>query len=160
MPCYLLTVHTYRSWMPDHPRGFVQENRGVRPPNPRLADAYRGEASDEPFVMDGATQRFVIDVVRGVGARRDWRIHAVACEPSHVHILVSWETDATWGAVRAKFKNIIALELSKRHGQEGRHWLSDGGSRKRVKDRRHFDYLVTTYLPKHRGEQWYQGEGA
>ena len=160
MPCYLLTIHTYRSWMPDNPRGFVQEDKGIQPPSPELANAYHDAASDEPFVMDDLTQRFVIDVVRDIGGRRDWRIHAVACEPSHIHILVSWETGMRWGPVRAKFKNIIALELSKRHGRKGRHWLSDGGSRKRVKDRRHFDYLVTTYLPKHRGQQWYEGRDA
>jgi REP element-mobilizing transposase RayT len=143
--------------MPDNPRGFVQEGEGIQPPNPELAGAYRDAASDQPYLMDQAAQRFVIDVVRDIGARRDWRIHAVACEPSHIHILVSWESDTTWSVLRAKFKNIIALELSKHYNQMGRHWVSDGGSRKQVKDRRHFDYLMTTYLPKHGGEQWYEG---
>lgn len=154
MPCYLFTFHTYRSWMPDHPRGFVQKGKGIQPTNPELSASYRNAASNEPFEFDKPTQRFVIDVVRDMGIRHGWRIHFVACEPTHVHILASWGSQENWPRVRARIKNIVSLELSKRSGQLGRKWLSRGGSRKRVKDRKHFDYLATVYLPRHRGETW------
>ena len=42
---------------------------------------------------------------------------------------------------------------------ERREWFVEGGSRKRVKDRAHFDYLVTTYLPRHRGWKWSSEKG-
>jgi len=156
MPCYLITIHTYRSWMPDHRRGFIQEDKGIQPPNPALAQAYHWASSDPPYLMDELDQRFVIGVVRDVCAGRGWDIHAIACESTHVHILLSWSTDESWLAVRSKTKNIISLELGKYHGLRGRKWLSKGGSRKRVKDQKHYDYLVHVYLPKHRGAQWYE----
>jgi len=37
---------------------------------------------------------------------------------------------------------------------ERRKWFSGGASRKRVRDRDHFDYLMTDYLPSHRGAFW------
>ncbi len=157
MPCYLFTLHTYRSWMPDNLRGFVKKSEGVQPTNPALAESYRDAASDEPYEFDDLTQRFVVEVVRGIGARHRWRVHAIACEPTHIHLLVSWESGEAWSSVRGKFKNIISLELSKRHEQLGRRWLSTGASRKRVKDRTHFDYLMKTYLPRHGGACWCEG---
>ncbi len=156
MPCYLFTLHTYGSWLPDNRRGFVKKGEGVQLPNPALAASYRNAASDGPYELDDPTQRFVVEVVCDIGVRHGWRIHAIACEPTHVHILVSWGSDEAWSYVRGKFKNIISLELSKRHGREGRRWLSKGASRKRVKDRGHFDYLVKTYLPRHHGACWFE----
>jgi hypothetical protein len=37
--------------------------------------------------------------------------------------------------------------------------LSENGSRKHVKDREHFDYLVNVYLPKHTGWKWSESLG-
>jgi len=129
----------------------------VQPTNPALGESYRDAASDEPYEFDDLTQRFVIEVVRGVGVRHGWRVHAIVCEPTHLHLLVSWGSGEAWSTVRGKFKNIISLELSKRYDQKGRHWLSTGASRKRVKDRTHFDYLMKTYLPRHGGVCWCGG---
>lgn len=37
--------------------------------------------------------------------------------------------------------------------------LSRGGSRKRVRDKCHFDYLMQTYLAKHKGVKWFEDRG-
>jgi hypothetical protein len=36
--------------------------------------------------------------------------------------------------------------------------FSEGASRRHVKDRDHFEFLVKTYLPKHRGVAWFEDE--
>lgn len=89
MSVYLFTLHTYRSWMPDNRRGFIQEGEGIQPPSPALAAAYRDAASDEPYVMSRADQRYLINVICDACERRAWRTHAAVCEPTHLHVLVS-----------------------------------------------------------------------
>ena len=63
-----------------------------------------------------------------------------------------------WEAVRDKLKNILSLFLGRATGQIGKSWFVKLGSRKHVKDRQHFDYLVTTYLPGQRGLFWKEGD--
>ena len=63
VPVYLFTYHAYRSWMPDHKRGFTKEGGGYQAPNAALANAYHNAAASPPFEFDPATQRFLIEVV-------------------------------------------------------------------------------------------------
>jgi hypothetical protein len=91
-------------------------------------------------------------------AIRDWRLHRVAGEPSHVHVLVSWSEYVSWQKVRDKLKNLMSLQLGRQFSAPGRRWFSGGASRKRVRDRRHFEYLMNQYLPRHRGLNWKEGE--
>lgn len=155
MPVYFFTYHAYGSWMPDHPRGYAQEGEGYQPTNDELADAYRDAQKFEAVEFDAETERFLIEVVMDVCTRRAWCLHGAATEPSHLHALVSWRDGKRWRDVRGKIKNILSLELSKRFGTKGRPWFVVGASRKRVKERAHFDYLMVTYIPKkHRGWRW------
>jgi len=58
---------------------------------------------------------------------------------------------------RGKMKNLLSLFLGRSTGITGRKWFAEGGSNKRVKDRKHFDHLIETYLPKQRGLFWKEG---
>ena len=159
MPVYLFTYHAYRSWMPDRPEGFVQEGQGVEAPNPRLAESYTEAAGHLPFQFEPATQRFLIVSAIDVCRHRDWRLHGGATEPTHLHLLLSWRDHARWQDLRGKIRNILSLELSKREGVKGRPWFSKGASRKKVRNREHFDYLMREYLPKHNGVKWFEDRG-
>jgi REP element-mobilizing transposase RayT len=159
MPAYLFTYHAYRSWMPDRVERFVQRGKGLQPANELLAKSYVELAMHPPFVFDAEIQRFLIETVLDVCERRGWRLHGVATDPSHLHVLASWNGDTPWKAVRGKIRKIISLERSKRHEQPGRKWLSTDSSRKKVKDRNHFDHLMQTYLPNHRGLKWFEHRG-
>jgi REP element-mobilizing transposase RayT len=159
MPVYLFTYHTYRSWTPDNPRGFVQEDRGVQPPNEALACYYSQAAKFPSFLSDRATERLLIEICLDACQRRNWELHAAATEPTHIHVLVSWKTNLRWQDVRGKLRNLMSLELSKHFDQKGRPWLSTGASRKRVRDRRHFDHLMQVYLLKHGGLKWFENHG-
>jgi REP element-mobilizing transposase RayT len=158
MPAYLFTLHSYRSWNADHPRGFVQAGCGIQPPNTALARYYDRQATHEPVLFGDQHQQTILWIVWDACQNRTWRLHAVAFEPSHVHILVSWSSAHTWQTVRRKLKNLIGWSLSKAFHQSGQRWLVRGGSRKRIRDRRHFDHLVSTYLPRHGGMFWKEGD--
>ncbi|MGH7214809.1 MAG: hypothetical protein ACREIT_08595 [Tepidisphaeraceae bacterium] len=159
MPVYFFTYHAYRSWMPDHKRGFVQKGKRYQPPNPSLANAYNNAASFPPFEFDHHIQRFIIEVVHDVCQRRAWRHHGSGTEPTHLHSLVSWRDATRWQDVCGKIRNIISLQLSKRFNHKGRRWLVEDSSRRRVKDQEHFDYLVEKYIPKHGGWRWIEERG-
>jgi REP element-mobilizing transposase RayT len=159
MPVYLFTYHAYRSWMPDRPEGFVREGQGIQTPDPRLAKSYAEAAGHPPFRFAPDTQQLLIATAIEVCQRRKWRLHAVATEPTHLHLLLSWRGQARWQDVRGRIRNILSLELSKRQGIKGRPWFSQGASRKRVRNREHFDYLVRRYLPTHSGIKWFEDHG-
>ena len=155
---YHFTYHAYGSWMPDREEGFVQKQRGIQPPNEKLARAYRSVARFPQYSFDTPTQEFLIDVVRDVCMRRAWRLHGIGTDPSHIHVLVSWGSDLAWELVRGKIKNIMSTELSRRAGTKGQPWFAEGASRKRVQDDAQFHWLMKHYLPGHQGVCWFEKE--
>lgn len=92
MPCYLFTFHAYRSWNADNPRGFVQERGKIEPPNLKLARFYDAQAVQPPVRFGPLHQRVMIWINHDACARCNWRLHALATETTHVHILVSWRS--------------------------------------------------------------------
>ena len=157
MPAYLFTFHAYRSWNADNPRGFVQRGKGIQPPNHNLARAYDAVAVAAPMIFRREHQRILIWVGSDVCARRGWRLHFTATEPTHVHYLVSWRGSEPWDQVSTRIKNIASLMLGRKL-QHKRRWFSKSGSRKRVRDREHLLYLTNEYLPRHSGLKWREGD--
>jgi REP element-mobilizing transposase RayT len=102
-------------------------------------------------------QRLLIDEVHVACRCQIYRCHFVATEPTHIHVLVSWPDDRPWERARTGLKTSLTRRLN-RHAQR-RSWFCEGASRKRLKDRGHFDYLVGEYLPSHGGWKWQEGEG-
>jgi REP element-mobilizing transposase RayT len=159
MPVYNFTYHSYRSWNANHPRGFVQTGRGIQPPNERLAKYYDRVARSEPTLFGCRHQALMTWIVWDTCARRNWRLHAVAFEPTHVHFLVSWQSGEDWRQVRGKLKNLMSWALSQAYEAPGHRWFVRKASRKRVRDHAHFEYLITRYFPRHRGRCWTEGDG-
>ena len=158
MAVYLFTFHAYRSWNADNPHGFVQQYRGVQAPNDKLARFYDEHAQQPPVLFDPFQQRVLIWITFDACARRGWRLHYVATDRTHVHILLSWRSYESWKPISTRLKNLASFALGQKLQQPGHKWLSRHGSRKRVRDRQHFDYLISQYLPKHRGLKWREGE--
>lgn len=156
MPVFLLTIHAYRSWSADHPCGYVRRGIGILPPDADQAKAYAERATEVPALFGVLEQAAVASIVADACERRGWRLHALAVEPTHVHVLLSWTDETRSSVVVGKLKNLICRELNLGLATK-RKWLSRGASRKRAKDRRHFDHLVEEYLPKHRGLFWKEG---
>lgn len=157
MPVYLFTFHAYRSWMPDHKRGFVRRKEGVLPPNRAVSNIYKQQALADEVGFDERLQRSVIDELKCSCTKQTWQLHFVSTDITHVHALVSWRSNQTWMQVRTSLKSSLSRNLNREHGK--RPWFSEGASRKQVRDEKHFNHLVKTYLPKHTGLKWQEKRG-
>ncbi len=158
MPCYLFTYHTYGSWLPDKQQGFVVRDQGIQPTDVALADHYRVRMTESEVTFLENHQQTAIDAVLEAARHIGCRVHSVATDATHIHLLTSWSDLKSCKQKRNSFKKKLTIELKARH--EERTWLSDGASRKRVKDRVHFDHLMNRYLPRHRGWKWDERRGA
>lgn len=154
MPVYFITIHAYRSWNADHPRGFIQRGQtGIKKQNRAIA-AHRDQvASQEPVRFSSQDQQVIISAGIDIASRRGWRLHGIAATPTHYHLLVSMPDDSEAPIVMATFKRLIGLALSRFSGEIGRRWHSRGGEPPgRVRDREHFEHLMNRYLCKHADE--------
>ncbi len=155
MPCYLFTYHGYGTWMPDRPQGYVHRTNGLQPRNQAMAEKYRQRQREPVVAFTPQMQALLVETARAAGGFIAATVHAVATDPTHVHVLVSWRDEGrTWKSARASIRSAMSRKLNETY--ERRTWFADTPSRKQVKDRAHFDHLVTTYLPKHRGVVWFE----
>ncbi|BBO36513.1 hypothetical protein [Lacipirellula parvula] len=156
MPCYLFTWHAYGTWMPDRPQGYVKKRQGVLPPDPEQARRYRARQKEPTASFASTEQRLIIDESLIAAEKRRFRLHGVATEPTHLHLLLSWRDERTFELLRRGVRESISRRLNAhlRH-----RWLEQGGSRKQVREQSHFNYLMATYLPKHHGWKWREGLG-
>jgi len=86
-----------------------------------------------------------------------FRLHAVATEPSHLHALMSWPDDRSPARINDSMKKSLTICLKKNIAE--RIWFSKGGNERHVKDLKHFEYLMTEYLPSHSGWKWDERRG-
>ena len=154
MPCYLFTYHGHGTWMPDNPKGYVHRTRGLQPADAGMAERYRSQQREPAVYFDDDMQHVMVDTACDAGGHIDVVVHAVATEPTHAHVLVSWSHDRPWKSVRAAIRSALSRRLNETCSK--RTWFSDSPSRKRVRDHGHFDYLMLEYLPKHSGVKWFR----
>ncbi len=155
VPVYLLTFHAYRSWRPDHPKGYVRQGEGILPPDTEMATQYDRNATRPQVTFDNNLQEILVEGTRDICERRDWRLHYVATEPTHMHALISWtDGELDWKFVHDTLKRLLGMMLAQQTQTKGRKWFVRKGSRKRVRDQAHYEYLMNEYLPKHRGRRW------
>ena len=158
MPCYLFTYHAYGSWMPDRAAGYVRRKEGVLVADCKLAKCYRKNLKGDVVEFDERAQRTLISATREAFSFQSLRGHAMATDPTHVHILVSWNDERVWKLIRRRVRTSLTMQLNR--AVEKRTWFAKQPSRKRVKDREHLNYLMKTYLPRHRGWKWDEHRGA
>lgn len=160
MPVALFSYHSYGSWLPNRKQGYVERHKGIQEPNGKLATIQRRLLKHEPFLFDGEVQRILIERFITICREEDYRAHAAATEPSHIHVLVGWrDFKMPQKKVGARIKNLLSLHLSRKSGKMGYDWFSRGQSREQVTSRSHFEHLVNVYLPKHRGVFWSEQTG-
>ncbi len=157
MPCYLFTWHAYGTWMPDRPQGYVRRGEGILPCNVVEAQRYRARQKEQPAAFDEATQKLLIEEATITAQFRRFRLHGVATELTHAHLLVSWHDERSFAQVRRGLRESLTRRLNADANR--RRWIVRGGSRRRVLDRKHFDHLMNSYLPKHSGWKWREDRG-
>lgn len=117
-----------------------------------LAEAYRNRMTQDAVTLTNRQQQWIADEPQTAAPHRDWRLHAAAIVPTHVHVLVTWRSDRPQAEVSAAIRQSLTRRLNREVGK--RTWFGRSGSRKRITDRKHFDHLVGTYLPGHPGVFW------
>lgn len=152
MPVYLFTFHAYGTWMPDRARGYVRPKRGILAADPAMAARYRSRAKHPPAAFGAPQQQLMIETLLEAAKHLGCDLRAVATDATHLHVLVSWGGARMWQQNRTSLKRALTIALKREYG--GRAWLTENASRKRVKDREHYDYLTGAYLPSHRGCKW------
>ena len=156
MAVYMFTFHAYRSWMPDRAQGYVRKGE-VLPTNEEEAQRYARRARNPQITFDRTIQETLVKNARIVCDENKWRLHQARATPTHMHVLVSWQGFFEWKEISNKLKRRLGSGLSKALGRKGP-WFSRGSSRKQVRDRGHFDYLMNEYLPKHGCTFWREDE--
>jgi hypothetical protein len=158
MPCYHFTFHGYGTWMPDEDDGYVRRGEVRLPQDTRMARRYRSRMNDDEVLFDESQQQILTEEVHVAAKYQNIRAHFVATEPTHIHVLVSWhDEERPFEKTRGSIRQSLSRRLGKEFGQ--RQWLSEGGSRRRVMNQDHYDYLVCTYLPDHSGWKWSEEKG-
>ena len=157
MPCYLFTYHAYGSWLPNRQRGYVKRGQGVLESDKRMHRLYSDAMTEFPVEFDEKFQRWAIAAALESEPLQRFELHFVATDATHVHVLVAWRDDREPSKVRSLIKG--SLSRTANQGFHRRTWYAEGGSRKQVLTRAHFDYLIGRYLPKHTGWKWNRERG-
>jgi REP element-mobilizing transposase RayT len=157
MPCYLFTYHAYGTWYPDRQQGYVRRGQGILPSDPKAGHTYRERAAHDTILLDEIHQQAIIARLIEAVSFIHCRLHAVATDSTHIHVLLSWRGDRTWQQNRISLKKSMTLMLKRQFAN--RPWFSENASRKRVENQEHFDHLMNTYLPKHNGWKWREDAG-
>jgi REP element-mobilizing transposase RayT len=160
----MFSYHAYLSWLPDRARGYVRRDEGVLPRDLDMADLYARNAKHDGVCLDEPLQRALIEEAMTACSKQGYRLHGAATDPSHVHLVVSWKSTKSWMQVRSGIKSSLSRRLNTERKSRAAQSdvgpsLSRGASRRHVCNRDHFDYLLTEYLPDHRGLQWYEDRG-
>ncbi len=141
---FFLTWTTYGSWLPGDARGWSDKHGAVRAPSPRLASLAASQLSGKVFTLTPRQQQLVVDTVRRHCSLRHWTLHAIACRPQHVHVVV-----AACGqdpvAISRELKGWTARALGGGVPSQSRVWTR-GCSRRWVYDERGLDAVVTYVL--------------
>ena len=158
MPVYHFTEHAYRSWSPDHPRGYTKKGFGYQSPDKDVADAYDNAAAQDAVRFDEKIQREILALVHQICDEEGWRLEGAGFDPTHAHLAISWVGYVPWEEVQRRLKNLLTLKLNRIHGAPGKRWFTRRrGAPRRVRNRQHLDCLLDTYFPDHPGIFWRRG---
>lgn len=91
MPAYHLVFHSFGSWLPDHPEGYVERKTSTRHPrNPNLGRSYKAAMTNDVIFFDTTQQALLLRTCCESLPKYDLGVHAVAVVDSHIHLVVSW----------------------------------------------------------------------
>ena len=111
-----------------------------------------------PVRFDEVTQRQILALTYQICEEEGWRLEGAAFDPTHAHLAISWRGCVPWEEVHRRLKNLLTLKLNRRHHSPGKRWFTRRhGAPRRVRTRKHLDYLLNTYFPDHRGIFWRRG---
>ena len=83
---YNFTWHAHGTWNPDNPRGYVERDKGILPPDPETADMPRRIERHPVVLFDNEMCNVLITGAADICTHRGWKLHAGATDPTHVHL--------------------------------------------------------------------------
>jgi hypothetical protein len=113
MPVYHFTEHAYRSWRPDHPRGYTKKGFGYLPSDPDAADEYDNAAAQDPALFDDEIQREILALTYQICEEEGWRLEGAVFDPTHTHLAISWMRYIPWEEVQRRLKNLLTFKLNR-----------------------------------------------
>lgn len=91
---YLITFHTYGTWLHSDERGSIRRNRKAEkesqfiPINTPLMETLQSEMKSRPFLLDSEQRKVVDAAIREVCEFRKHRLHAVNVRTNHCHSVI------------------------------------------------------------------------
>ena len=111
MAVYLFTFHAYRSWLPNHRRGYVRRHQGILPTDATMSDIYVRRARFDAVRFTPAMAQVIIERAQQACTQYDWRCHCITVVWSHVHVLMSWRGFRAFESVRAMLRRELTRSL-------------------------------------------------
>ncbi|SRR5216683_7788247 len=131
---YFITFTTYGTWLHGRDPGSVdlQHNTPGTPVlSPDAAQERRCRAAmrQEPYVLDAARRRVVLQTIREVAAHRKWTLWAVHVRSNHVHVVIT--ADCKPEKVMSDLKAWASRRLREQFGEEAvrDRWTEHGSTR-------------------------------
>ncbi len=140
--------------MPDRKQGYVQQGKGILKTDEQMAQSYRLRQTQDVVTFNQSVQQCMIDALQENLSHSHYRLHAIATDSSHIHILISWQDQRSTAMLKSTVKQALTRHLNQ--SVQKQQWFSRKGSQKRVKDKQHFEYLMNIYFPRHKGLSWYE----
>jgi len=152
---WLLTNHTYGTWLPGNPRGSVTSVRDRRPGDPLAAGRIEHDVpgqpvedeipglmrsaiermSGPPIYLDVEKAELVLKQFQETAAHRGWDLRAVSIMAAHFHLVVLVPGDPPGRKVLADFKAYGTRALNRRYGRPpSETWWTDKGSKRKLPD--------------------------
>jgi len=157
MPVYHFTFHTYGSWLPDKPKGYVIRGKGIQKQDLDEADNYRKKMTDSTVLLSEPHFEILKQSFTELTTAQRLRLHGYAMDPTHVHLLLSWHDPRRVLPVRTQIKRSLTMRLKILDFKRSKWWARDA-SQKRVRDQSHFDYLIYDYFPSHHQKYWRENQ--
>ncbi len=131
---YLITFHTYATWLHGTDRGSVdrEHNTPGTPflePDPRREDTEAQRLKHPPITLDDEQRAVVEAAINEVAGHRGWTIHALNVRTNHVHVVVS--ADVPPERVMADFKAYATRRMVERGvlAESTKPWSRHGSTR-------------------------------
>ena len=132
---YLLTWHTYGTWLHGDERGSMDREHNVPHtptlgPNRRRANWEARRLKSPPLELDDMCRSIVTDAITDHCRQRNWDLLAIAVQSNHVHVVVG-SADIDPEGMMTEFKAWATrrLRLSARVERNTRLWVRHGSTR-------------------------------
>jgi REP element-mobilizing transposase RayT len=147
---YHITWGTYGARLPGTDRPHIDRDHNqygapLAPANPARESSIRGHMSFPPVLLTLTQRHEVRRAIDDVAGRYKWKIHNVAVQQDHVHVVITAPRDGQ--NLRDALKAVAARSLNKAFGK--REWWAEKGSAKYLFEQDYFEAAIA-YVERQR----------